>query len=288
MGWYRFLVLFLVAACVATPHDGASQPHAGDGAGIEPEDGSDGMAGKEGDDDGGAAVLDGDNDGGGDGLRAASPGILAEAERILAAARETTYSHHTHIDERAGRYDVDCSGFVGYLLRRAAPGARRELISATVQRPLARHFVELVERLPSREARRWRRIERVADLRPGDLIAWLRPADSHSHDTGHVMVVAGLPVARRGGIDVPIIDASALRHGRSDRRAAGAASGVGRGTIVLESDPAGHPVAFRWAPGSGYHEHVTTIVLARAEADAVAASDTSSPGSAPRHQRQME
>lgn len=70
--------------------------------------------------------------------------------------------------------------------------------------------------------------------------------------------------------------------------AAGAASGVGRGTIVLEADPAGHPVAFRWAPGAGYHEHATTIVLARAEADAAVAPDTSWPGAAPRHQRQME
>ena len=51
-----------------------------------------------------------------------------------------------------------------------------------------------------------------------------------------------------------------------DHRAAGAASGVGRGTIVLETDPAGHPIAFRWAPGAGYHEHATTIALARAEA----------------------
>jgi hypothetical protein len=281
MGWVRFLGLFLVAACcVATPHDGASQPRASDEVGVEPEDGGEATQGTEGDD-GGEAALDGD----GDGVRAASPGLLAEAERILAAARETTYSHHTHIDERTGRYDVDCSGFVGYLLRRAAPGARRELVAATVHRPLARHFVELVERLPSRDARRWRRIERVADLRPGDLIAWLRPADSHSRDTGHVMVVAGLPAARRGGVDVPIIDASALRHGRGDPRAAGAASGVGRGTIVLETDPAGHPVAFRWAPGAGYHEHVTTIALARAEADAAAGPDTSSPGAAPRHQR---
>jgi hypothetical protein len=59
------------------------------------------------------------------------------------------------------------------------------LIAATVKQPLAGHFVELVGRLPSREARHWRRIERIADLRPGDLIAWLRPADSHSRDTGH-------------------------------------------------------------------------------------------------------
>jgi hypothetical protein len=71
-----------------------------------------------------------------------------------------------------------------------------------------------------------------------------------------------------GGADVPIIDASALHHGRGDHRAAGAASGVGTGTVVLETDPAGRPVAFRWAPGTGYHEHATTIALARVEADA--------------------
>src|SRR5215831_6582704 len=104
--------------------------------------------------------------------------LAAEAERIVRTARETTYSHRTTIDERAGRFDVDCSGFVGYLLRRAAPAARAELIAATVKRPLARHFVQLVAGLPAAGVAHWRRIERVAELRRGDIIAWMKPLDS--------------------------------------------------------------------------------------------------------------
>ena len=193
-----------------------------------------------------------------------APSVVAEAARIVASARETTYAHHTHIDEATGQFDLDCSAFAGYVLLRAAPAARDELIAATVKRPLARDFVGLISRLPTDTASHWRRLARATDLAPGDLIAWLRPADSKSRDTGHVMVVASPPRVHGNEADVAIYDASALHHGRDDQRSAGARTGVGRGSIVLELDAAGQPIAFRWGPGAKFHRHETTIVFGRA------------------------
>jgi hypothetical protein len=222
---------------------------------------SDRTAGDEGEDEGAAQLDDGD--------RSEPPHdrtVFSEAERVLAAARSTSYSHRTRISERDGSFDVDCSGFAGYLLRRAAPTARRELVAATVKRPLARDFVAFLSQLPPAGPRgHWRRVDHALDVRPGDLVAWLRPADSHSKDTGHVLIVAGPPSAARGELHVPVIDSSALAHGDSDRRAADSATGVGRGTIVLRLDPDGRPRAFRWARERRYREHVTTIVLGRVE-----------------------
>jgi hypothetical protein len=78
------------------------------------------------------------------------------------------------------------------------------------------------------------------------------------------MVVAAPPRLTAATAEIPIYDASALHHGRSDQRAAASRTGVGRGTIVLDLAPDGHPIAFRWAPGAKFHRHTTTIVLARA------------------------
>ena len=135
-----------------------------------------------------------------------------------------------------------------------------------MRRPLARDFVGFIEALPAGAWRgHWRRVERARDLRPGDLIAWLRPADSRSKDTGHVMLVIGAAIGEGRDLEVPIIDSSALRHGEADRRAAGARTGIGTGTIVLRLDGRGRAVGFRWAPERRYHLHETEIVIGRVE-----------------------
>jgi hypothetical protein len=44
--------------------------------------------------------------------------LYDEAQRELAAMRESTYTHQLAIDEKTGRFDYDCSGFVSYALSR--------------------------------------------------------------------------------------------------------------------------------------------------------------------------
>lgn len=214
--------------------------------------------------DAGAALLEKD------GPKAPKPAatLVAEATRIVTTAKATSYSHKTLIDEATLRFDVDCSGFIGYVLRRVAPQSRRELVAGTVKRPLAKHFVSFIAGLPAKGAGRWSRVEDVRTLQAGDLIAWTRPADSKSTSTGHVMLVASAPSRRGGrGVKVEVFDSTALRHGATDKRAAGSAAGVGHGFITFHMDKAGKPVAFRWSPTGAYKYHETAIVMARVKAE---------------------
>jgi hypothetical protein len=43
------------------------------------------------------------------------------AEKLLGDIHETHYQHKTYVVQSAGIYDMDCSGFVDYLLKRVAP-----------------------------------------------------------------------------------------------------------------------------------------------------------------------
>ena len=56
------------------------------------------------------------------GVTAAQSENLGDAaERLLSRVRETHYQHRTYADQSRGAYDMDCSGFVDYLLEHFAP-----------------------------------------------------------------------------------------------------------------------------------------------------------------------
>jgi hypothetical protein len=193
--------------------------------------------------------------------------FLAEIDRELGSLRTSTYSHRTSIDEASGAFHYDCSGFVGYALRGAAPSAFDELAAATVKRPLAKHFEAFFASLPSSGATHWTRVTKVSELQPGDVVAWLRVPGSSSKNTGHVVVVHG-PVTSEAGPPagsylVPIADSTALRHGRTDSRSASKATGLGTGTLVLVADESGAPVAYRWSTGTRSRELATTFAMGR-------------------------
>ena len=196
-----------------------------------------------------------------------SAALLAEADRQLAAMSSTVYSHHTMVDEGRGSFEYDCSGFVDYSLSRATPDAFADLRNGTVKRPLAKHFVSFASAIPAAgRSGRWHRVMRATDLVPGDIVAWLKPADSTSKNTGHVMIVHGAPSrlpAHADSIVVPIIDSTAMRHGAGDSRAV-RASGLGTGSIVLVVDGTGAPVHFNWTRGKS-REHTSSIALAHLE-----------------------
>lgn len=177
---------------------------------------------------------------------------------MLETMTASRYSHRTHIEGTV--YDVDCSGFIDYLLGRADPPALDELRAATVRRPLAKHFVEFL--FASTPRRTWVRIPRISDLAAGDIIAWTKPADVASTNTGHVMLVAGpLGQPQENVWSVPVIDSTAGAHGSRDARKGG--SGVGRGTILVEADLSGVPVAYYWSEDRKSRRHSTEIVMGR-------------------------
>lgn len=186
--------------------------------------------------------------------------LVAEASRVLSTMTASSYSHKTHIEGTT--YDVDCSGFVDYLLARVEPSALGELRAATVKRPLARHFVQFFQ--APHDGGRWQRVARVSELVPGDVLAWKKPAEMTSTNTGHVMVVAAAPEPRGGGMwTVPIFDSTAAPHGKSDPRKAAHTTGVGRGAVLVEADAAGAPVAYFWSDGKKSRRHATEIAIGR-------------------------
>ena len=189
--------------------------------------------------------------------------LLAEAQRELAAMKQSTYTHTTSVDEPSGTFDYDCSGFVDYALGRVLPDALATLVAATVKRPVASSFESFFASIAAGDANgRWRRVARVPDLAPGDVIAWLKPAALQSTNTGHVLVVRDAVSMRAAGEWViPIIDATESPHGSSDSRNAAGATGLGTGTIVLLTDAGGAPTGYRWSTWSGSVPYPTAVAL---------------------------
>jgi hypothetical protein len=189
--------------------------------------------------------------------------VLGQAMHVFSSMRATAYTHKTTIEAEAGKFEFDCSGFVGYVLAQSQPRALAELRAATKKRPLAKHFVAFFQNLPADSA--WRKVERVQDLAPGDMIAWLKPADVVTKNTGHVMIVRERPVRDERHPDVwsvQIIDSTAVPHGKGDSRKASGLTGLGTGEVLLIVDERGVPIGYRWSRGTKATLHMTTIALA--------------------------
>ncbi len=203
----------------------------------------------------------------------ANGAIYEEAHRILANVKITAYQHTTDVDETVGRYLVDCSGLAYYALKRSAPTAAKELNSAVKEtftpapkRPLAKHFVWYFERLETNNSPLWESVSRIGDLQPGDFIAWLKPEDVVSTNTGHVMLVASMPVLSHeedGRWVIKVIDSSLTGHGLGDRRKKSGPNGVGSGFIGLKDQGDGLPAAYFWKGNEGERSYVTKIKMAR-------------------------
>ena len=168
--------------------------------------------------------------------------VLAVIQRIQQTLRSSTYRHDTHVDERTGLYDFDCSAMASWVLSRSAPHA---LATVGGSRPLAVDFFRTITRAPTSNPRGgWLRLARVADAQPGDVLAWQRPRWFPSHNTGHVAFVVGTPEVIPEGVLLRIADASSYNH-ENDSRAGG--TGFGTGTILITTDPAtGQGTGYGW------------------------------------------
>ncbi|KAJ1553104.1 hypothetical protein HK405_008939 [Cladochytrium tenue] len=218
----------------------------------------------------------------------------------------TLYTHASDIDGAAGRYHTDCSCYLSFLMHCCSPALRAAWHRVAADpapevrppAPRAGNFFDLLAALPNydddgdrdvdggdaiglgaaSDAPRdplWRRVERVRDLRPGDLVAWRVPGAPGNADTGHVTVVidrrdegadgAGFPAItplNSTAFLVSVADASALRHEDDSRCGIGGGggggggaatsppacrAGVGRGRIVLAArEDDGRPLAFQF------------------------------------------
>jgi hypothetical protein len=131
-----------------------------------------------------------------------------------------------------------------------------------VKRPLAKHFVQFLSADSAKQ--NFQRLTQVRQLLPGDILAWNKPEDLASSNTGHVMIATAAPEQRADNLwAVAIIDSTAAPHGPSDARKSAHTTGVGRGFVVLESDATGAPIAYHWTRARGSLRHTTKIALGR-------------------------
>lgn len=174
-----------------------------------------------------------------------NPRVVAALQEIRATLRSTRYDHSTRIDPRAGRYDFDCSTMAAFVLGRAAPRARAALPGG---RPLAVDFWRAIRDAPTTRSRNgWLKVERVADARPGDVLAWPRPRWFRSNNTGHVAFVAEAPTVTRRGVLVRVTDATSVGHQDDPRNRDGGPTGFGQGTLLIATDPVtGEGTAYGW------------------------------------------
>jgi hypothetical protein len=192
---------------------------------------------------------------------------LESVERNL---RVASYRHDTRVDERAGRYEFDCSGLIAWVLSREAPEAHRATMARTRgARPLAADYARTFLRVgPSQTRGPWTRVGRVQDARPGDVLAWIKPRIVRSNNTGHVVFVVGAPRPSERYAHawlVPIADSSRYRH-QDDSREGLTRTGLGRGTILIAEDPAtGAPRAFGWFGDDSPFVLDTQIAIGRPE-----------------------
>ena len=199
------------------------------------------------------ARADGDRTSSDAGARAVGPAsragerVMEVLGRVRSNLRSTRYQHHRRVREHRGEYYFDCSGMVQWVLSRAA--RRSALRLREGRRPLAIDFVRRIERAPTDRFRGgWRRIDRLGEVRPGDVFAWRRPEDFPSRNTGHVGFVLEPPRRASPGSPVWLVriaDASRYTH-QDDTRPWPGPGGFGHGTIAFVGDGEGRPVGYAW------------------------------------------
>jgi hypothetical protein len=169
----------------------------------------------------------------------------------LNSIETTEYQHRTEIDEKKGVYLCDCSGLVGYVLNRSVGTDGTGALGDGRKRPLAMDYEKFFAAAPEKREKsaRWQRIVRIADARPGDVIAW-RHEKPKPGNTGHVVIVDQRPVLEDDGLVRVVFIDSTTRPMVDDTRPKGT-SGVGRGTMWFKIDEKGRTVAHIRGPRSG-------------------------------------
>jgi hypothetical protein len=180
------------------------------------------------------------------------------AEELLSKVKETHYQHETDVDTASGVYNLDCSGFVDFLLKQFAP---RQFASLPVEpghaRPRAAMYYELIHGLTQHPLPGWVPVRKLAEAQPGDIISWELSAAAPS-DTGHVAIVAEGPVQVASDLyRVRVYDSSRIHHD-NDTRVEGA-SGVGKGTITIRVNQQGDPIEFRFNSRGRFHAEQIAI-----------------------------
>jgi hypothetical protein len=190
--------------------------------------------------------------------------VVTEAGAILGQIVQTKYRHLEYIDAGAGIYDCDCNGFVGFVLEQVLPAYYAMIPKEPDRRrPRAFKYYEFFTSLAPEAPTGWRKIESIAEARPGDIIAWSDPHIEIHENTGHVLFVAESPIKEISNIySVRVYDSTDKPH-FDDTRGAGQ-TGVGSGAIKFSVDALGGPTGFMFTPNASRFER-RPIAIGRVE-----------------------
>ena len=176
------------------------------------------------------------------------------AQRLLSKVRETHYQHKGHIDKVAGAYDMDCSEFVDYLLKRVAPEQFSQIpVEPGHVRPRAAMYFQFLNRLRQQPLLGWQAVYQLGDAQRGDIIAWeLHASTEDPGDSSHVVIVASTPVLETKDLyAVKVYDSSGILHDNDCRPEH--TSGVRRGVIRFRISQSGEPIAFQFNSRANFH-----------------------------------
>ena len=190
--------------------------------------------------------------------------------------RCSEYTHHYRW-QPPNYYYYDCVGFTGYTTSVADPTAwssvRQALHIAPGYVPTPLHFEEFFNSLSSTPQAGWQAVPNVGAIQPGDILAWqpaLPDGQPNLAGVGHSVMPLVTPQPIPGSDntrwEVVIMDSTAGGHGPDDTRKPSTplsernapiltksgsveASGLGIGTIALDTDAAGNVTGVEWNVG---------------------------------------
>jgi hypothetical protein len=179
----------------------------------------------------------------------AEPGsqLAVRIEKMLSQMKETAYQGATEINEETGSLKCDCSGLVCYALRDMFPEAYLSVRGMEAQarvRPMSITFYETFAAAAAGKGNgRWQAVEKLMDIKPGDILAWRKDVIEEGESSGHTAMVAGKPVLEKDGrVRVRVIDSTRGPHSNDTRTET--TLGVGSGDMYFTADRDGRPSGF--------------------------------------------
>ena len=160
-------------------------------------------------------------------------------------------------DAASGVYILDCSRFIDNILDRMYPDALHSLVHASgAQQPATIHYYDFFTDLyQGFSSRYWNPVEKIRQLRPGDILVFRFKKPQRGRAGGHIMIVMDRPVKTSHAFSVRVADSAPIRHSEDTRLLH--ESGIGIGTLLLKANPAtGKPAAYAWERGGSWRRNV--------------------------------
>ncbi len=194
---------------------------------------------------------------------AATPESRELLVRVDDALNALTYTYYTtssgYWNDSTGVYKVDCTGYLNRMVEDSNPTSYDHVCEARdTTRPSAEDYYYTFRAIPYDTTKNhWRRVKRVRDLRPGDVLVW-RYDQPTSTSTGHAVVIVSNPerdTRWSNAYRVRVSDSARSGHSNDNRGSTG--SGVGAGTMLLRYDSdSGVPYAYAWSLKGYWHDDV--------------------------------